>query len=153
MSKFQKDFREVGKPAEDEWNEILKLNTGSKGTICCTSDYDILHNGIKYEIKDQSRKSEQTGNLFIETHSWHRQTGIEITDADYWCQKVYYEDGPFWTIIPTSKIREFINDKRYLKWVSGGGDTSSNSCGYLFRVNFWVSNSMTVSDFFQSLKE
>lgn len=87
-----------------------------------------------FEIKDD-KKSNETGNLYIEAYSRGAPSGIITTEADYWAIK-YYE---MFFVIKTERLQKAIEDKRYYinsthkDGIFKGGDYNS-SLGFLFKI-------------------
>jgi len=65
--------------------------------------YAELFNGRDIEIKDDSKHSARTGNVFIEYESRNKPSGIATTQADYWAIKT--SEHSFITI-STKKLKE-----------------------------------------------
>lgn len=71
---------------------------------------------------------ERTGNIGVEFESWGKPSGIDVTEADWWCFALH--DG-FW-VIPTAKIKELVAQDVHWR-VAVGGDKGSSTKMYLFR--------------------
>lgn len=94
---FDADF-ERGKVGEDLLNTFLA----------------DLNDGSKFEVKTDYRANE-TGNLYIETWQYRRddesdkkESGINITTADYWCFASPSGDG--FVMVKTDKLKELIRE-------------------------------------------
>jgi hypothetical protein len=95
--------------------------------------YDLLieRNGkeLKYEVKTEVTVAPgfDTGNLFIETECRGKESGIIVTEADWFVTYVVFF-GEFW-YIKTDNLKELIKTEIFKK--GSGGDPGSNSTGYL----------------------
>lgn len=85
--------------------------------------YADIFKGNKIEIKDDSKHSERTGNVFIEYESRGKPSGIATTEADYWAIRT--SEDTFVTV-STKKLKEiarrYIGTKRDIR----GGDNNSS---------------------------
>ena len=94
--------------------------------------YDIvlLYNKKKYKIEVKAdRLAAKTGNFAIEFQCNGKLSGILTTEADVY---VYYVIKPVEDvyIIPVSKLKKLIQQKKYIRTVKGGDNYNSNM--YLF---------------------
>jgi hypothetical protein len=99
-----------------------------KTDVYCIPDREL--NGKKIKGKD-------TGNIFIEFSCRGKDSGIKVTEAD-WFGYYFKYFGELW-LIPVDKLRELTKNNDFR--VGVGGDPGSNSMGYLipkkkFRENF-----------------
>jgi hypothetical protein len=102
----------------------------SKTDVFCVPDTII--NGRTIRGKD-------TGNIFIEFSCRGKDSGVKVTQADWF---VYYYKflGELW-LIKVGELKDLITNNNFK--VGVGGDPGSNSSGYLiprkkFRDNFLV---------------
>ena len=85
--------------------------------------YSEIFNGRDIEIKDDSKHSAKTGNVFIEYESRNKPSGIATTQADYWAIKT--SEYSFVTI-KTNKLKEIA--RKYIgtnRDVLGGDNNTS----------------------------
>lgn len=99
-------------------------------------DIEIYKNDktIYYEVKSETNAFKY-GNLCIEYEYNGKPSGIFGTTADYWVHYAIKDKiKNFYTlyIIPTSELKQLINDKKYFRQTNGG-DMNLSKC-YLFRM-------------------
>jgi len=97
---------------DKRYDLLVYLKDGGTQTI--ELKHDMLH--------------EKTGNIGVEYSSWGKPSGIDVTEADYWCFALY--DG-FW-VIPTHTLRDLIAENTFFR-VAVGGDKGSDTAMYLFK--------------------
>ena len=73
---------------------------------------------------------QRTGNIFVEFESRGKESGINITTANYWVYCLWTDKFKEQTyiFIPTRRLKKLIKEKEYR--VSNGGDNWSSK-GYL----------------------
>lgn len=104
-------------------------------------DFSMLYNGVvyTYELKTDmycSRDSD-TGNIVIEVESRGRQSGISVTQADFFV--TYFPHlGEIWNI-KTSELRDIIRNNN-LPLKEGKGDPGSNTKFYLIKKEKYKQN-------------
>lgn len=85
--------------------------------------YAEIFKGNKVEIKDDSKHSPRTSNVFIEYESRGNPSGIATTEADYWAIRTS-EDS--FVTISTKRLKEiarkYIGTKRDVR----GGDNNTS---------------------------
>ena len=85
--------------------------------------YADIFKGNKIEIKDDSKHSRRTGNVFIEYESRGKPSGIATTEADYWAIRT--SEHTFVTV-STKRLKEisrkYIGTKRDVR----GGDNNTS---------------------------
>lgn len=79
--------------------------------------------GDKIEVKDDSAKSEKTGNVFIEFESRGKRSGIAKSQADWWSIKTS-EDS--FVIVSAKKLKELARKYYKLNRVVRGGDNNTS---------------------------
>jgi len=153
---FRKDIIE-GEAGEDYIIDFL--TKGWKGTLLqkkkdYTWDFkiDFANSGVQTfesktdvycippsEVNGNLIKGRDTGNIFIEFSCRGKDSGIEVTEADWF---VYYFKflGELW-IIKVDDLKKLIDENNFK--IGVGGDPGSNSSGYLiprmkFRDKFLV---------------
>jgi hypothetical protein len=94
-----------------------------------------------YEVKTDSY-AYNTGNLFVEFKSRGKDSGLEVTEADWWVQ-VQPGFREMWCIRPDSLKLLIERNKAKIHSTSYGGDANSGTCGHLldretFREKFKV---------------
>lgn len=105
--------------------------------------YDfVMDDNTKYEVKFD-RKSFSTKNIYIENMAFGKLSGINRTQADYYIIVApKYNTGSYnlynlnYYLIPVSKIKELIQDKKYTYI-----NTSSINNGYIFNIDVIKQNS------------
>ena len=84
----------------------------------------------------------RTGNVYIETESRGKPSGINVTKAKYWSfclhSKDRGEDDQIWLLIPTHLLKEFIKDYP----IKNGGDNYRNFLSLTRERNNELVNSM-----------
>jgi hypothetical protein len=103
------------------------------------SDYDIKtidnnDNIICYEVK-ADKLAYKTNNIAIEYMSYNKQSGINVTTADYWAYFIINNNKYDLYIIPTNIIKDKINDKLYKLDCIGGEFKKSRL--YIFSLNLF----------------
>ena len=134
---YDKDFL-VGKQAEEEVKALLHakhkgvIDTSVEPNMCDRSKFDFAVRTRKFmdvriEVKYDIR-SWETGNVLVESGSYDRPTGIDVTTADYWVYKL--RDG-FW-VIPPGRLRAMVK----AEWGEprGGGDGGCNLKSRIFSL-------------------
>lgn len=103
-----------------------------------TKEYDILMKGKKtgdlysFEVKEDFTHA-RTGNIGLEFESWGRESGIQVSKANYYVYKIHNADGSYDVyVIETKVLKALINKKMYSRIVVGG-DVGSESKNYLFK--------------------
>lgn len=142
---FKKDLL-LGNEGEDVLRDFLN----SKGCkpISKNDDkrYDLkmLKKGVEttYEIKTDFKCAPlfDTGNIFIEFECRGKESGIMVTEADWFVTYFKYLNE-IW-FIKSKKLTQLINDNNFPTF-SDAGDLNSNTKGYLinrkkFKENFNV---------------
>lgn len=77
----------------------------------------------KIEVKDDSAKSAQTGNVFIEFRSRGKRSGIAKSHADWWAIKTS-EDS--FVIVSAKKLKQLARKYYKLKRIVKGGDNNTS---------------------------
>ena len=114
---FNSDFRydlKLGQMAETKFHEILSEK--------------------KIEVK-YDRKTKSSKNLFIETESRNKPSGIRTTEADYW---TYFIDDNVCFTIPVDRIKKEIikmTENGNLRLVRGG-DSNTTKGVLIPAINF-----------------
>jgi len=75
----------------------------------------------KVEVKND-RKALKTGNLFIEFKSRGKASGIDKSEADYWCFAV----GDIFILIALDKLKELVDKLKGTKAERLGGDNNTS---------------------------
>ena len=139
---FNQDL-EAGLRTEQEVLTTLPLAFPGMQIIKQTSsvkEYDILIScsgkQISFEIKDDIL-SAATGNIAIEFECRGKPSGIAVTKADYWIQKI---NNRFY-IIKTKELRSAIRSHLFTSSTSGG-DPGSKTKLFLFKqsafLHLWI---------------
>lgn len=96
---------------------------------------------LPIEVKTD-KKYKKTGNLYIETKSRGKQSGINTTTAIYWAFNLYREDFelPTFLFIPTERLKKYVSQLNYIK--KNGGDKDGGgkktSEGYLVKAEHLI---------------
>lgn len=130
--------------AKSEGSELkfwdIKFNFPSTGDVTYEVKTDVyvvpprrLPNGLYAMGND-------TGNIFIEFESRGKNTGINVTKADWWTYIFYYLNE-IW-FIKVEDLKQLIEENDF-KQTTQSGDEGSNTRGYLipreqFREKFLV---------------
>jgi len=96
--------------------------------------------GNKIEVKTDYRIPE-TGNIYVETWQYHkedesdiRQSGINVTESEYWC--IASPTGRGFIIVETEMLREIIRETRPREVRQARINSKTNaSKGRLIRVS------------------
>jgi hypothetical protein len=140
---FKEDL-ENGKKTERELAELLsksekvkniEFNNDSRYDLLITLKDDTV---VKLEVKDDVLFS-KTGNVAIEFTSWNRESGITVTEADYWAIKL----DDLFRLIRVSNLKKAIEDNLYFR-IGEGGDKGSNTKLYLFKYSVLKKYFMTL---------
>lgn len=95
--------------------------------------FDVEMLGLKgaytFEIKTDDYKKD-TGNMAIEFECRGKQSGIKVTEANYYAY-CYKKLNELW-IVNTTMLRQFIDKTKPHESV-GGGDAGSNTKNYLVK--------------------
>ncbi len=117
---FQKDLA-IGLDVESRVLAILRKKYPSTTLVNAFKGYDIwipeIHKSV--EVKSD-QKSQYTGNIVIEIEMFGKDSGLMITQADYW---VFY-DGQMFVIMPVKHIFKciFLSKLQYVEFI-GEGDS------------------------------
>jgi hypothetical protein len=85
-----------------------------------------------FELKEDFAHAKY-GNIAIEYWSRGKPSGINVTTAKFWIQKVHEQDGSMnLYMISCRKLRDMILYKRYKRKVENGGDFDSGTKLFLF---------------------
>lgn len=130
---FKKDLL-LGNEGEDVLREFL--NSKDCKPISKNDDrrYDLkmLKKGVEttYEIKTDFKCAPlfDTGNIFIEFECRGKESGIMVTEADWFVTYFKYLNE-IW-FIKSKKLIQLINDNNFPTF-SDAGDLNSNTKGYL----------------------
>jgi hypothetical protein len=130
---FKKDLL-LGNEGEDVLRDFL--NTKGCEPISKNDDrrYDLkmLKKGVEttYEIKTDFKCAPlfDTGNIFIEFECRGKESGIMVTEADWFVTYFKYLNE-IW-FIKSKKLIQLINDNNFPTF-SDAGDLNSNTKGYL----------------------
>ena len=135
-----RDCLKLGKYYELETLKHIKYDSFEFSVGNCKEwDIKTINSNVNtyYEVKSDL-VAYKYGNICIEFNCSKKNSGITATTADYW---VYYviEDKQLNKykvfIIPTSELKEMIEDKLYTRIVKCG-DGFNASC-YLFKMNLF----------------
>lgn len=111
--------------------EFIKFNKDNKFDLLLSVK---VPKKVKYEIKTDvfCKPNNDTGNMFIEFECRGKQSGIEVTEAD-WFVMYYKYLNEIW-YIKTEELKKLLyyND---FKITSFSGDEGSNTKGYLIPRN------------------
>jgi len=102
--------------------------------------YDFIDtNEIKYEVK-YDRRSNETGNFFIEYVSKDKPSGIGNTESDNYIFMVNKKEG---YMVSTTDLKQLIEDKKYKKNIMCYLEGKKVG-GYLFDKEFIINNSIKI---------
>ena len=133
---FVKDLKEA-KSTEEETGEILKkLFKTDELTFNNDSKYDILINGLRFEIKEDFMCG-RTGNVALEYSCRGKISGIQTSEADFYIYKLHMKSGIQYVIHHKSALEKMVEEKTYFREVNGG-DPGSNSLFYLFKYDEFI---------------
>lgn len=129
---FEKDYKEALVVEKEAAAKIRSYFTGAESIeFNNDSDYDILavirSEDVTFEVKNELKVNE-TGNVAIEYFSRGKDSGIRVTKADYWVEKI---KGDF-LLMRTRELKQKIKDEQYDDMKSGG-DPGSGTCFYLVK--------------------
>lgn len=123
----QKTEQEVAKILEKQGAIILEYNNDNK--------YDLKINWKGQEITIEIKEDftcERTWNVGLEFSCRGKDSGIAVTQADYYVYKIHEPCNRIhFYIVSTETLKKLIAEKVYHRIVNGG-DAGSNSMNYLF---------------------
>lgn len=117
--------------------------------ICANQQCKLIHRGKdnKYDLKfekdgkyttvevKEDFTCERTGNVGLEFSCRGKDSGISVSQADFYCYKIHEPSGYInFYLIRTDNLKRLIVDKSYFRIVNGG-DLGSNSLNYLFKLD------------------
>ena len=117
---FQKDLA-IGLDIENRVLAILRKKYPCATLVNAFKGYDIWIPEIDKAVEVKSdQKSQHTGNIVIEIEMYGKDSGLMVTQADYW---VFY-DGEMFVIMPVKHIFKCIlhSKLQYVEF-TGKGDT------------------------------
>lgn len=132
---FDKDLLK-GEHTEDyiiKYLESLKYVLISRGEA--RKEYDVKMRSpsgkvVTFEIKSDA-KTHQTGNICVEYFSRGKESGISVTEADYWVHVIVgSSEGIYFYVLPMDKMRDFADHTRNYR-TKVGGDPGSNTTFFL----------------------
>lgn len=143
VGNFSEDLK-LGQLIEDLAIDMLIVNSNVE-LLNKNNDYRydfVMSDNTKYEVKFD-RKSFLTKNIYIENMAFGKLSGINRTQADYYIIVVpQSQSGSYnlynldYYLIPVSKIKELIKDKKYT-YIN---DSQINN-GYIFDIDVIKQNS------------
>lgn len=161
---FNKDIS-VGEKGESLLVDFLVKNYGAK-FICKSTTEEFKFWDVKLKVKDGIEltyevktdvyvvkgrelpngyfaKGFDTGNIFIEFETRGKDSGINVTKADWWVNIFYYL-GEIW-FIKVSDLKKLIAQNQFEIKDNDVGDLNSETKGFViprekFRKNFIVKN-------------
>lgn len=126
----------IEKKKDYTWDFRIKFNSGAESTFELKTDVFCIPPRV---LNGKHIPGRDTGNIFIEFTSWGKQSGIKVTQADWF---VYYFKylGEIW-FIKVDDLKNLIEENQFK--IGIGGDPGSDSSGYLiprkkFRDKFLV---------------
>jgi len=133
---FQKDLK-LGKSYETLFIETYLKNAKEINHVDGKfSLYDILADGIKYEVKSD-RQTHRTKNVCIEYLCSDKHSGIGITEADFYAYYVIRPDNKHdLYVVPTDYIKNLIAAQKYSRDINGGDGYRAKM--YLFDLDYFV---------------
>lgn len=154
---FKKDVI-ANKPIEEEFINVYhchNYNSTAYYELNDTKDFDLK---ITYTTQDEEgynkdvysyielkndRMAKKTKNVAIQFYAWGRDSGIRVTKASLWVQRV---DG-FYIVMKTDKLKELIQRLKPRQVWGGDGGQAKN---YLIAVNDLVSiaEAIIVNDYY-----
>lgn len=104
-----------------------------------TNSHDLVitfrGKSVSYECKTDVY--DDTGNMFIETHCRGKESGISVTQAD-WFVTYYKKFNELW-YIQTKELKRILESDTHKK-INECGDKNSNTEGYLLNKNMYRNN-------------
>jgi len=79
---------------------------------------------VRLELKEDFY-GKKSGNVAIETKSWGKPSGVTTTKAKFWLLMCHTNQGRILYSIKASKLRDLINEKKYVRFVEGGDKKAS----------------------------
>ena len=126
----------IEKRKDHAWDFKMQFPSGDILTFESKTDVFCIPPKI---LNGKTINGRDTGNIFVEFTSWGRETGINVTTADWF---VYYYKflGELW-FIKVDELKKLIEENQFK--IGSGGDAGSDSAGYLiprrlFRDKFLV---------------
>lgn len=110
-----------------------------------THDIIVIFKGKKISYECKTDIFDDTGNMFIETHCRGKESGVNVTKAE-WFVMYFQQLKEIW-YIKTDKLKEILANHEH-KISEQSGDAGSNTIGVLlnknmFRDEFIVRNPIT----------
>jgi hypothetical protein len=126
----------IEKKKDYTWDFRMSFESGVDYTFELKTDVFCIPDR---ELNGKFIAGRDTGNIFIEFTSWGKESGIKVTQADWF---VYYFKylGEIW-FIKVEDLKKLIEENQFK--IGIGGDYGSDSSGYLiprkkFRDKFLV---------------
>ena len=151
---FGKDLVNAKKTENDISTKLvdwLKDKVDISVTLLEESDhsrYDLKYDigGVikTFEVKEDFM-CKSTGNVAVEFHSRGKDSGIAVTEADFYVYRIHQNDGVFDYIMPVKELKRIIDEEKYFRVVNGG-DVGSNTHCYLFKLNEIQEISIKIED-------
>jgi hypothetical protein len=138
---FKKDLP-IANKTERQIADYLETKNVKLVHMCNNSDYDIKvrlpkaqgEKEVTIEIKEDF-SCQRTGNVGVEYESWGRDSGIQVSKANFYLYKIHEPSGiKSLYLIPTKKLKDMcFVEQSWFREVCGG-DPGSNSWNYLFKL-------------------
>lgn len=110
------------KPSEEDRSKFdIDLSKGEYGESLLM---DILKSS-KIEVKSEQGRWKNTGNICIEYESYGRDSGIEVTECDYWVQNLMVNNELFASVIIPIEVLKKVVATGAFRTVSGGDHYAS----------------------------
>lgn len=135
---FNKDFP-IAEKTEAQVAEFLVKEIGMEFVEGCNDNrYDLLMktpNGKKITIEvKEDFTCKETGNVGVEYECRGKDSGIRVSQADFYLYKVHRPDGKISLLVQeTKRLKNMIRARKFHRKVVGG-DVGSNSKNYLFEL-------------------
>ncbi len=133
----------IAKQTEKEVAKILERVYGAKiKELNNDNRYDILAS-IKgqdwtFEVKEDFT-CEKTGNVGLEFKCRGKDSGIAVSQADFYVYKIHTKNGIVYRLYKTETLKKMVENQEYFRIVNGG-DKGSNSMNYLFKLEVFESH-------------
>ncbi len=145
---FNKDFP-IAEKTEAQVAQFLVDEVGMEFIEGCNDNrYDLLMkapNGknITIEVKEDFT-CKKTGNVGVEYQCRGKDSGIRVSQADFYLYKVHRPDGKIQLMMQkTEDLKDMIRDRKFHRKVIGG-DVGSNSKNYLFKLGVFQEDFMNL---------
>lgn len=132
---FRKDMAVAKETEKDVASLLIELYGAEIKDYNSTISHDIQTvikgKDVLFEVKEDFMCG-ATGNVAVEYSCRGKDSGIAVSNADYYIYKIHLKDRVDYMLLNAGELKRAIKARNYFRTVNGG-DKGSNSLCYLFK--------------------